>query len=137
LIIYHHEGHSKLLNILYIKELQRRLDAAASNIVCLSIDPGMVMTSGSYNFLAQIPFVGRLFQLISPLMFTPLKKGVSNQVFAAASPQVRENADKFKGAYLVPIGNVGKPSKSAENSQLAAELWNATEQILKELELGD
>ncbi|KAF4615754.1 hypothetical protein D9613_012425 [Agrocybe pediades] len=136
-------GHTKLLNILYIKEFQRQLDSGAqpgtpNNIICISVNPGMVQTHGSYTFLSQIPVFGWVLQLISPLMFTSPRKGALNSAWAAASPEVRlgswkEGGEKYKGVYVLPVGVLDAPSESATSERLARELWDTTEGILKEL----
>lgn len=57
--------------------------------------------------------------------------GAKSIVFAAASPSVRADMQKFNGSYLLPIGKFGKPSKQALNEDLAGELWRTTEELLK------
>lgn len=66
-------------------------------------------------------------------MLVSSTKGAYTSVFAAASPIVRENPDKYKGAYLEPVAQLGKPYEQALNDGLAKELWETTEEILKEI----
>ncbi|KDR81778.1 hypothetical protein GALMADRAFT_239970 [Galerina marginata CBS 339.88] len=126
-------GYSKLANILHIKELQRRLDSENTAITCMSVHPGPVLTDGSKGFLASVPFIGRLTSVIGPWFFAPWRKGAFTSVFAAASTEVRSNRDLYKGAYLTPVAQLSEPSKSALNEKLATELYDTTEQVLKEL----
>jgi len=128
-------GHSKLANILHVKELQKRFDAEGTDIICISLHPGAVYTPGSSGFLGSIPFVGKLFQLIGRLFFAAPSQAALTPGFAAASPEVRNEKEKYKGAYLVPVAQVTTPSKSAQNQKLATELYNTTEAVLKELDL--
>jgi hypothetical protein len=39
----------------------------------------------------------------------------------------------YKGAYLVPVGKIGKPSPHALSEELATELRETTEKIVKDL----
>jgi NAD(P)-dependent dehydrogenase (short-subunit alcohol dehydrogenase family) len=48
---YTHYGYSKLANVLFAKELQRRLDAFGIPILSLSVHPGGVATNGAAGFL--------------------------------------------------------------------------------------
>jgi hypothetical protein len=56
--------------------------------------------------------------------------GAYTSAFAAASPDIVENPDKFKGAYLVPVGNVRKPTVTGNSEELAKELWAGIETFL-------
>ena len=67
--------------------------------------------------------------LIYPF-FTPSDVGAYTSAFAAASPDVVQNPDKFKGAYLVPVGVVSKPKVTANTEELAKELWATIETFL-------
>ncbi|KAF8903480.1 NAD-binding protein [Gymnopilus junonius] len=126
-------GYSKLANILHIKELQRRLDSENVNIVCVAVHPGSVWTSGVKSFLSSIPYLGKLIEVVFGSLFKSWRQGAYTSVFAAASPEVRQNKDLYKGAYLTPVAKITKPSKSATNAKLATELYDTTESVLKEL----
>jgi hypothetical protein len=60
-------------------------------------------------------------------------EGAWTSVFAAASPVVRAELGKYKGAYLTPVGKVTKASKQAEDPELAKELWASTETFLRDI----
>ncbi|EMD32268.1 hypothetical protein CERSUDRAFT_99659 [Gelatoporia subvermispora B] len=127
-------GLSKLANVLFIKELQRRLDAENSAIIALSIHPGGVDTEGAQKGLDGANIVLRgLFYALRIVFFTDASKGSYTTVFAAAAPAVRANPDTYKGVYLVPVAKIAKPSADASNAALAAELWETTERILADI----
>ena len=46
-VLWHFLGRSKLANLLFMKELQRRLDAEGSSILTISLHPGNVGTGKS------------------------------------------------------------------------------------------
>ncbi|KAG9098349.1 hypothetical protein FRC07_010659 [Ceratobasidium sp. 392] len=124
-------GRSKLANILFISELQRRLDAQGSNIIALSLHPGSIATEGSADVISSIPFVGPLAAIIAKLLFTRPADGALNSVFAATNPIVRAQPGKYKGKYLTPVGKVTKPSKLAQDEDLAKRLWDLSEKVVE------
>jgi len=118
---------TKLANILFTRELQKRLDASKSAITCISVHPGGVNTFASrtpYPFLASV---------VMGLFFSVPETGAYTSCFAAASPLVRRNPEKYRGAYLVPVGVITEPGDNAKRDDLALDLWETTEKILKEI----
>jgi len=67
------------------------------------------------------------------LFFVVPEVGAYNSCFAAASPLVRQHPEKYKGAYLVPVGVIEEAGKNAKREDLALELWETTERVLKDL----
>ncbi|KZO91904.1 NAD-P-binding protein [Calocera viscosa TUFC12733] len=122
---------AKLANVLFAKELQRRLDAAGVPILSISIHPGSVGTEGAKNLIRGFG-VGFLWPLVSRIMLSPAQ-GAITQLFAATSPEVRREADKYKGQYLVPYGTVGQPSAVARREGLSGQLWELTERAVAEI----
>ena len=68
-------------------------------------------------------------------LLPPVSQSGDASVFAAASPEVRKRAEEFKGAYLMPVGKITKPSADAQNPQLARDLWETSEKQLAALGL--
>ena len=65
----------------------------------------------------------------------PLDGGL-NIVIPAIAPQVRNEPEKYRGVYLVPDGKIGVLSKTAEDEQLAKDLWTTTEKVLEDAGLS-
>lgn len=123
---------SKLAVILWTRELQNRLDAEAAPIIVTSVHPGVADTSKD-----KLPsLIKPLGFLIMKLFFKNPNVGSHTSVIAAASPDVRKNADKYKGAYLEPVGKVTQPSKVAQNAELSHELWATVETFLSNIGLN-
>lgn len=120
---------TKLANVLFARELQRRLDQAKIQVLSIPIHPGEVNT-----FADRLPWP-ILANIAMTLFFTPPEAGSYTSCFAAASPMVKNFPKKYKNAYLEPIGVVGEMSENAKRDQLAAELWETTEKILESLDL--
>ncbi|KAF8837408.1 hypothetical protein BDN67DRAFT_973061 [Paxillus ammoniavirescens] len=118
---------SKLANILYASELQRRLDAEASPITVISLHPGAVNTFSRKPQLQKISWLVDI--LVYPCFVHPDVGGYTSAI-AAASPEVAQNRDKYRGGYLVPVGKLQKPSEMARDEGLAKELWETIESFL-------
>ena len=133
-------GFTKLLNMLWTLELSRRLsestDEADTKIICLCVHPGAVLTEGNIEGAARLPwpFSVILKFVLYSLAYKPAEGGYTVSI-AAAATKVRAEVDKYKAAYLVPIGKLGNKSKTAQNEILAMDLWKLSESVLGEIGL--
>ncbi|KAL5536248.1 hypothetical protein ACEPAF_69 [Sanghuangporus sanghuang] len=131
-------ARTKLLNILWQRELSRRLklstEDGGSNIIVISLYPGGVYTEGVQETFPGI-FSGIFKKLVAVFIrfaaMTPTE-GAYNSTFAAASLKVRQEKEKYNGAYLVPGQKIAKLSGPALNEQLAKDLWELQERILED-----
>ena len=102
-------GQSKLTNVLYTTELQRRLsssgDPATSNITVLSIHPGVVNTVFERPEVTRLHLSTFVFLIGYPISVVP-DVGAYNSVFAAASPVVKRERERFGGGYIVSVGRL-------------------------------
>ena len=130
-------GRSKLANILFAKQLQRRLDSDGVPITVLAVHPGAVNTEGFRKDPSNKRFIiGPIQKFVCDLFFTTPSVGAYSTLFAAASPVVKAEREKYKGAYLVPPGKLAPVhAPQADSAQLAEELWETTEAIVKQMEL--
>ncbi|RTE69767.1 hypothetical protein BHE90_015848 [Fusarium euwallaceae] len=106
--------------VLFTQELQRRFDEQGVSITCISVHPGEVLTEGLLsinNFLVRT---------IARMAFDSAEQGAANSLFAAAATEVRENAEKYKGKFLVPIGKLEAPNPVAEDAGQVKGLWENT-----------
>src|SRR5262249_45038353 len=70
------------------------------NLLFLAVYAGWVNTF-SHEYL-----ILRLLKPIINLWFAPPEVGCYNQLFAAASPKVTEEREKYNGKYMVPVGKI-------------------------------
>ena len=117
----HNYGMSKLLNILYAKELSERL--ATKNVHVVSLHPGVVDTSLTRFMLDMMRSVlgeqaVAFYQkwLAENLVMTATE-GALTQVWAATAPEI-ETDPKLQGAYLRPMARFGPLSPLAQDKQL-------------------
>ncbi|KAH8097034.1 NAD-P-binding protein [Cristinia sonorae] len=127
-------GRSKLANILFTKQLQSDLDAKNVPIITIALSPGTVNTEGTQIVMNDNNWILRpILTFLSNLLLPTAVKGAYTQVFAAVAPIVRQEADKYKGVFLMPPAVISKTSKPGESGELAKELWETTEALLNEL----
>jgi NAD(P)-dependent dehydrogenase (short-subunit alcohol dehydrogenase family) len=109
-------GTSKLCNILFTRELQRRVPEITANC----FHPGVIRTGFGKNdgALAKISLTA-----IGPFLKSP-EKGARSLVELALDPQGAE----LRGAYLEK-GKVVDPSEPGRDDQLAAGLWARSQEL--------
>lgn len=64
----------------------------------------------------------------------PQHMGAYTNLFAAASPAVRERRSQFAGAYLVPVGVIQAPREPGEDPTAAKDLWETSERAVAALQ---
>ncbi|MEO9077894.1 MAG: SDR family NAD(P)-dependent oxidoreductase [Rhodanobacter sp.] len=116
-------GQSKMANLLFAKELQRRF--AGTGKTAYAVHPGVVATNLARNLG---PVLRRVLSAIAPLFLKSVGEGAATEVFAA----VNAKALPLTGSYLSD-SNVEKPRADAEDASLAARLWAESEKIVQSL----
>lgn len=112
-------GETKLMNILFTRELARRL--AGSGVTANAVHPGAVATS-----LGAPP--GPIAWLTRRFLLTP-EQGARTSVLVAGEPSL----DGVTGGYFVDGKRADrKLTKQARDDGLAAELWEASERLVGE-----
>jgi NAD(P)-dependent dehydrogenase (short-subunit alcohol dehydrogenase family) len=130
-------GLSKLANILHVKHLQERLESQKVDILCVSVDPGVIATELITRWINGTPYLilRSILWVIVFLLFASPRQGAMNSAYAAASPEVKARGKAFKGAYLTPIGRIAAPTKYARDERLAQELYDTSMDILTQMDL--
>ena len=117
-------GQSKLANLLFTYELQRRLEQAGSAAIAVAAHPGWTGTNLQRH--------NRLFEFFNPLLAQKPEMGALPTLYAAVSPDVRG------GDYFGPEGFIemkGYPKKVSSNTrshdrETAAKLWELSEALV-------
>ncbi|CDO76362.1 hypothetical protein BN946_scf185011.g26 [Trametes cinnabarina] len=129
-------SYTKIMQLLFIRELQHRLDEQGVSILLIAVDPGEVNTEGVQAYANSVgPLLAPLYRTIANLTFVTPSKGAYGPVFAAASPIPRAQSDAYRGAYLKPAGTLAKSNPIADREDLRKELWETTDEFLKSLGL--
>ena len=122
-------GQSKLANLLFALELERRLRAAASNVKSMAAHPGYAATNLQF---AAPPLVDRLVMRVGNAVIAQSEEmGALPTLYAATAP------DLPGGTYVGPDGLAEQrghpkpvsPNRAARDEQVARRLWDVSEQM--------
>ena len=121
-------GNTKLENILFTQEIQRRADAAGLTwLTAVSLHPGVVGTDFWRNsYVAKSSPAFSLQALASTLFFDNIlttEEGANTQIMLAAENVVA------KGKYYDEFGKMPELAPFAQDSVKARELWDVSEKF--------
>lgn len=111
-------GHSKLANILFTKELARRLEG--TGVTANAVHPGAVATGLGGNNGAW----ARAIMKIVGLFFQGPDRGASTSLHVATSPEV----EGVSGGYFAKCRAL-EPTAAASDPEVAARLWAVSEEM--------
>ncbi len=112
-------GDSKLANILFTRELARRLDG--TGVVANCFHPGYVASGFGQNNRGATAF---FIKITAPIFGRTTEQGAATLVWLATSP----DAAKVSGEYFFNA-RVARTSKFAKDDNLAKSLWAFSEKI--------
>jgi NAD(P)-dependent dehydrogenase (short-subunit alcohol dehydrogenase family) len=132
----HYEGWeaynaSKLANILFAKELDRRARAAGSGLLSLAVHPGVSMTSIFENGPGTANLKAIMVKVLAPVLMQKDDAGALPTLYAATSP------DAHGGEYIGPDGFgelkgapvVVQPKPQALDTAVGERLWAVSEEL--------
>ena len=116
-------GQSKLANVLFGYELQRRTGRNGRNPISIVVHPGYAATN--------LQHTSTLFSMLNPIMAQSQEMGALPTLYAATSPDIRGGEyigpDGFLGQRGYPhLTNSSGPSHDRED---ARHLWEVSEQL--------
>lgn len=116
-------GTSKLMNILFTRELSRRLEG--SLVTANVLHPGFVATNFGHNGKGIWPLFVKWSQkrALSP------EQGAQTSIYLASSPEVIG----VSGAYFYDR-KIVQPSKAAQDDEIARRLWDISLELVGENE---
>jgi NAD(P)-dependent dehydrogenase (short-subunit alcohol dehydrogenase family) len=112
-------AETKLMNILFTRELARRL--AGTGVTANCLHPGVIASGFGTNNKGILGFATKH---LSPLFLTSPEKGARTSIHRCTSPDVAS----VSGAYFANC-KPAKPSRAASDDVAAARLWAVTEQL--------
>ncbi|WP_211267085.1 oxidoreductase [Nonomuraea candida] len=107
-------ARSKLANLLFTFELQRRAERAGAGLISVATHPGSTAT-GIIELGPLRPLAG--------LFLKPPERGAVSSLYAATSPEVR--GGEFIGPRLQRL----TPSATARSQEVAAQLWEVSAEL--------
>lgn len=114
-------GSSKLMNILFTRELARCLEG--SHVTANVLHPGFVATKFGHNNKG---LFNRFVKWSQKNALTP-EQGAQTSIYLASSPEVAG----VSGAYF-HHSKIEQPSKAAQDDEAARKLWDVSLQLVEE-----
>ncbi len=123
-------GQSKLANLLFTLELQRRSDAQGLPLLAVSAHPGLAATELVGNGMGS-GFMARITGVLVGTMGQSAAQGALPQLYAAVAPDVKP------AAYYGPLGFMGMRGAPGEghtapkgrDAAAASRLWTVSEEL--------
>ena len=119
-------GQSKLANLLFTKELQRRLDGAGSRVKAIVAHPGYSATELQSHSAGTF---GKVFQAGNSLIATTPEFGARQTLYAASQDLPGNTYVGPRFAMWGPTGPTALRSPLARDAKTAAALWELSEQL--------
>jgi WW domain-containing oxidoreductase len=120
--------HSKLCNIMFANELNRKLRASKIDIYVNSVHPGIILTELHRNDSFIQKFTNRfLLAPIWALVRKNVDQGSSTSVYAAIHPEMA-----FVGGQYLENNSIGHPLNVVKDEEKCRKLWNLTEELTEE-----
>lgn len=121
-------GSTKLANILFTRELQKRLDMRGlTNIYVNAVHPGVVAS----DLMKKSAYISSLEFILKHFLLTP-DSGALTQLYVAAHPHIVERG--LKAQFFVPVARLFTPSEYARDPVLAEQLFQWSEDVISSLQ---
>ena len=123
---------SKLADLLFSFELQRRSDAAGWGLTSIAAHPGISRTDLVRNGFGKNSVVSIIMHLVGPVLFQTAAQGALSTLYSATSPLAKP------GAFYGPNGRnemrgtpaLSKVPPQAEDTDVAQRLWGLSERLV-------
>ena len=112
-------GQSKLANLLFARELARRLEPGQT---ANSLHPGVIATNLGRHLAGPLRLALRALE---PLALKTIPQGAATQMWLATHPSL----DGTTGGYFADC-NAASPTEHGRDDALAAALWTRTQELL-------
>jgi NAD(P)-dependent dehydrogenase (short-subunit alcohol dehydrogenase family) len=124
-------SESKLANILFAKELDRRARVAQSRLISLAVHPGISKTNILVNGPGTKNLQAIVLRILAPIMIQPDDAGALPTLYATTSPDAKsgeyigpDGFQEFKGSPVVV-----QPRPQALDEAVGKRLWTVSEEL--------
>lgn len=114
-------SQSKLANVLFTRELARRLKESGSALTANCLHPGFVRT----NFMEGKGLMHWIFRGMSKFAAISPEKGAQTSIYLASSPEVAGTTGEYFSK-----SRVAKPTAAARDEAAAQRLWALSETMI-------
>jgi len=118
-------GQSKLANLLFAKQLAKRLASEGRAVTANAVHPGVII-SGLQRSMPAVQRIG--MAIAAPIALKSIPEGAATQVYVATRPEL----DGVNGEYFADC-NIAQPSARGRDAGLAERLWLESERIVLQL----
>ena len=124
-------GESKLANLLFAKELERRARAAQSKLMSVPVHPGVSQTSIVANGPGSSDLKTKLLFTFGKFLTSRDAEGALPTLYAATSPDVHGGEYIGPGGLMEMKGSpkVVQPRPNALDQTVGERLWTVSEQL--------
>jgi len=122
---------SKLANVMFALELERRARGAGGKLVSIPVHPGVSRTSIIENGMAPTGLVAAIIRVVAAVAFQSDAAGALPTLYAATAPEAKGGEyigpDGFLGIKGSPVVETPKPQ--ALDEAVAKRLWTVSEEL--------
>ena len=124
-------AQSKLADLMFAFELQRRSDQNGWGISSIAVHPGFVRTDLAAKGAGERNMRVRIMKLVVKLMGQPATQGALPSLFAATSPEARGGHYYGPGGFRELKGTPAeaKVPDRARDTKVAAQLWESSQTL--------
>jgi NAD(P)-dependent dehydrogenase (short-subunit alcohol dehydrogenase family) len=126
-------GMSKLSNLLFIKEMARRLEEAGSKVIAAAAHPGYADTSlqSKGMLMAGSEWKAGAFSLANRMLAQSAELGALPTLYAATAPEVESGQFFGPSGFMKLVGYpaLERPNPGRVNDIVARELWKVSEKL--------
>lgn len=126
-------AQSKLANLLFARELQRRLSDAGSSVLSLAAHPGVASTHLAVPGFEQggQAILAKLMQLLTPLVAQSAVKGALPSLYAATSHEAEGGQYYGPSGFYEAFGYPGKATSTRRSNDQDTwkRLWDVSEEL--------
>lgn len=113
-------GQSKLANVLFAKELDRRMKAEGAKVTAYAVHPGVIQTE-----LTRYSTLAKIFFFLGTPFLKSIPQGAATTVYCAIQPGLEEKS----GSYFADC-DVAQETALARNMDDAARLWELSDKLV-------
>eukprot|EP01087_Luapelamoeba_hula_P018315 TRINITY_DN5888_c0_g1_i2.p1 TRINITY_DN5888_c0_g1~~TRINITY_DN5888_c0_g1_i2.p1 ORF type:complete len:340 (-),score=46.44 TRINITY_DN5888_c0_g1_i2:96-1079(-) len=121
-------GQSKLCNILFTKELDRRLEG--KTVFVNAVHPGFVATELTRQLPDVYGWIAGVLGPVGNLFAKSPEDGALTTLYVATHPDIE--SVPLRGQYFTPTAHLDTPSHHALDADLARRLWEYSEALVAE-----
>jgi NAD(P)-dependent dehydrogenase (short-subunit alcohol dehydrogenase family) len=125
-------AQSKLANVLFAYELQRRLNAAGASMISLAAHPGVAATNLRTKLMTrETPLLHRIQGYFWEFLRQSVEMGALPQLYAATAPNVKGGEFYAPSGFLQRAGYPKKlrSSRKSYDEVVAKQLWAVSEEL--------